>query len=225
MNRYDRHQSLYSEEEFSAIRTAKIAVAGSGGLGSTVLLLLARIGIGTIHFWDSAILDAPDLNRQLLYKESHLGQAKTEIALAELQAINPEIHFIAHNERLIADSKVPEVDLVIDCVDSFASRLVLDSLFFANDIPIIHGSVYKEMGQLTTLYPGKTDNYQTTFGLEDSPEEETEKAIFPATVTTIASLQVTEAIKCITKRFDQMLLNKLLIVNLNKNQFDLFPLT
>lgn len=225
MNRYQRHKPLYSEEEFTQIRTAKIAVAGSGGLGSTALQLLARIGFGTIHFWDNAILDIPDLNRQILYKTTHLGQAKTTAALAELKEINPDLNYIAHEERLNPKTKVPDVDLVIDCLDSFHSRLSLDTLFFNKGIPIIHGSVFKEMGQLTTLFPGKTENYQSTFGIEDQPEEQTEKIIFPAVVTILASLQVNEAVKCITKRYDQMLLNKLLIVNLNKNQFEILPLT
>ena len=224
-DRYQRHIPLYSEEEFTQIKNAKIAVAGSGGLGSTVLQLLARIGFGTIHFWDDAILDIPDLNRQILYKSSHLGQHKTDAALKELKDINPVIQYYAHKERLDTNTKVPDVDLVIDCLDSFHSRLSLDTLFFSEGIPIIHGSVFKEMGQLTTLFPGKTENYQSTFGIEDQPEEQQEKTIFPAIVTTLASLQVNEAVKCITKRYDQMLLNKLLIVNLNKNQFEIFPLT
>lgn len=225
MNRYQRHRSLYSEEEFARIQNAKVAVAGSGGLGSTVLQLLARIGIGTIHFWDDAYLDLPDLNRQILYKPSHLGQLKTESALVELKEINPDIKLIAHTERLQPETNAPKVNLVIDCLDTFASRLVLDKLFFSKGIPIVHGSVFKEMGQLTTFFPGKTDNYQSVFGIEDQPEEYIEKTIFPATVTTLASLQVTEAVKCITLRYDQMLLNKLLMVNLKKNKFEILPLT
>lgn len=225
MNRYERHKPLYNQQEFAAIRNAKIAVAGCGGLGSTVLQLLARIGFGSVHFWDDGRVDAPDLNRQLLYKTKHLGQYKTDAALSELKEINPDINFYAHKERLESQTAVPELDLVIDCLDSFASRLSLDALFFSKGVPLIHGSVYKEMGQITSLFPGKTENYQLTFGIENQPEEEQNKTIFPAIVTTVASLQVNEAVKCITKKYDQMLLNKLLIVNLSKNKFDLFPLT
>jgi molybdopterin/thiamine biosynthesis adenylyltransferase len=225
MNRYERHTPLYSEEEFACIQNARIAVAGIGGLGSTVLQLLARIGFGIIHFWDNAALDLPDLNRQILYKTTHLGKNKTRVALAELMEINPDIKYFAHAERLDSLSKIPEVDLVIDCLDTFVSRLVLDSLFFAKGIPIIHGSVFKEMGQITTLFPGKTENYQTTFDIDDHPEEQHIKTVFPAIVTTIASLQVTEAVKCISKRYDQMLLNKLLMIDLKKNQFEIIHLS
>jgi molybdopterin/thiamine biosynthesis adenylyltransferase len=225
MDRYERHIPLYSEDEFAYIKQARIAVAGCGGLGSTVLQLLARIGFGTIHFWDEAVLDIPDLNRQILYKTTHLGQYKTDAALAELKEINPDINYVAHKERLNAQTIIPEVDLVIDCFDSFGSRLFLDSLFFNKGISLIHGSAFKEKGHITTLIPGKTENYQSTFGIEDQPEENQEKTIFPATVTTLASLQVNEAVKFITKRHDQLLLNKLLVINLKENQFEILPLT
>ncbi|RLD37213.1 MAG: HesA/MoeB/ThiF family protein [Bacteroidetes bacterium] len=224
MNRYERHIPLYSKEEFIRIRKAKIAVAGSGGLGSTVLQLLARIGFGTIHFWDDAVLDAPDLNRQILYKTTDIGKTKTTAALAELKEINPEIKYFAHQEKLNALTKIPDVDLVIDCLDTFSSRLILDQLFFANNIPIIHGSVFKHMGQVTTLFPTKTENYQYTFGIDNKSEEQQEKTVFPPIVTTIASLQVSEAVKCINKSFNQMLLNKLLIINLKENKFETIPL-
>lgn len=225
MNRYERHKPLYTQEEFTHIRQARIAVAGCGGLGSTVLQLLTRIGFGSIHFWDDATLDLPDLNRQILYKTPHLEQLKTKIALEELSEINPEVHFFAHAERIQSDTEIPDVDLVIDCLDSFASRLVLDSLFFAKGIPIIHGSVFQEMGQITSLIPEKTQNYQDTFGIDNNQEEQEVKTVFPPIVTTIASLQVNEAVKFITKRYDQMLLNKLLIINLKINQFDVLQLS
>lgn len=224
MERYQRHTPLYSEEEFASIRQARVAVAGSGGLGSTVLQLLARIGFGTIHFWDDGHLDAPDLNRQLLYKPKHLGKSKTTIALAELQEINPELNYIPHFERLTYNSKIDKIDLVIDCLDSFASRLVLDDLFFANGIPIIHGSAFKEKGQITSLIPNKTENYQSTFGINNPPEEEQCKTIFPPSVTIVGSIQVSETIKYFTKRYNDMLINKVLVIDLSENKFETITL-
>ncbi len=225
MERYQRHKPLYSEEEFRRIRNAKVAVAGCGGLGSTVLQLLARIGFGTIHFWDYGHLDSPDLNRQLLYKPAHLGELKIAVALSELKEINPELNYIPHFEKISIHSKIDrKIDLVIDCLDSFASRLVLDKLFFAHGIPIIHGSAFKEKGQITSLIPKKTANYQKTFGLEDTPEEEACKTIFPPTVTTTASIQVSEAIKYLNKQYDSMLINKVLTLDMRENKFETISL-
>ncbi|MBN2237412.1 MAG: ThiF family adenylyltransferase, partial [Bacteroidales bacterium] len=59
MQIYQRHIPLYSKEEFTKIQNATVAVLGCGGLGSTVLQLLCRMGVGTIHFWDPALLDEP----------------------------------------------------------------------------------------------------------------------------------------------------------------------
>ena len=80
MERYARHINLFTEEVFARIQQARVLVAGAGGLGSTVLQLLARYGFGEIHFYDDGLLDPPDLNRQLLYTSEDLGVAKASAA-------------------------------------------------------------------------------------------------------------------------------------------------
>lgn len=224
MERYDRHHKLIGENEFKKIQSAKIAVVGSGGLGSTVLQLLARIGFGEIHHWDYAILDLPDLNRQILYDTKDLGKKKATIAKEKLEKINPNIKIFSYDEKLEETSKIPEVDLVIDCLDNFKSRLVLDKLFFEKGVAIIHAGVFRYIGQVTAFIPGKTRNYADTFGIERDPKEVTIKEVFPSIVTTLASLQVNEAVKYVTKRFDKMLINKLLVVDLFNNSFDTIEL-
>lgn len=224
MERYDRHHKLIGEKEFEKIQAARVAVVGSGGLGSTVLQLLTRIGFGEIHHWDYAILDAPDLNRQILYDTEDLGKTKILAAKEKLKKINPDIKIFSYNEKLEETSKIPEVDLVIDCLDNFKSRLVLDKLFFDRGVAIIHAGVFRYIGQITAFVPGKTLNYAQTFGIERDPKEVTIKEVFPPIVTTLASLQVNEATKFITGRFDKMLINKLLVVDLFNNSFDTIEL-
>jgi len=224
MLRYDRHHELIGENEFSKIRTSRIAVVGSGGLGSTVLQLLARIGFGEIHHWDYAILDLPDLNRQILYTHADLGKKKAVVANEKLKEINPDIKIFSYDEKLTEDSKIPQVDLVIDCLDNFKSRLVLDQVFFDKGIPIIHAGVFRYIGQITCFIPGKTKNYGCTFGIDEDPKEVTIKEVFPSIVTTLASLQVNEATKFITGRLDKMLINKVLVVDLFNNSFDTIEL-
>lgn len=225
MQIYQRHIPLYSKDEFRKIQNTTVAVLGCGGLGSTVLQLLCRMGVGTIHFWDPAVLDEPDLNRQMLYNQTHLGRKKAEIAKEVLHEINPTIQLYAYTSAIGVDSKIPRVDLAFDCLDTFSARLNLDQLFFSKDIPVIHASVFEDMGQLTSFVPGKTENYRNTFGIDSDSKEMQSKTVFPPIVTTMASLQVNEAIKYITGKQEQMLLNKLLVIHLGKNQFDLIPLT
>jgi molybdopterin/thiamine biosynthesis adenylyltransferase len=224
MNRYQRHQALYSPAEFERIRHAKIAVIGLGGLGSNALQLLARLGLGEIHLWDGAILDLPDLNRQTLYNNQHLGQFKAEAACHELGKINPEVKLHAHAEYIQPQTIFPKFDLVIDCLDTFAARLLLDKLFFEKGIPIIHASVFQKTGYITSLIPGKTDNYQNSFGIENKPRESNTKTIFPPLVSAIASFQVSEAINCLTQNYDQMLLNKILSIDMGNYKFEILDL-
>ncbi len=224
MERYDRHLKLLGENNFQKIQQATIGVIGTGGLGSTVLQLLVRMGFGTIHHWDYAILDAPDLNRQLLYEMSDIGRKKVDAANDRLKQINPEIQIFSHHERLDKNSNVPKLDLVIDCLDNFKSRFVLDFLFFDKGTAIIHAGVFRYSGQLTSLIPKLTKNYQQTFALSQDIEEKEEKEIFPPIVTSLASMQVNEAVKFILNDFDNMFVNKLLLVDLYFNTFDIIKL-
>lgn len=224
MLRYDRHLQLIGEKDFKKIQASSVAVVGSGGLGSTVLQLLARIGFGKIHHWDYASLDLPDLNRQILYTTEDLGKKKTDAANEYLKKINPDIEIFSYHEKLDFDSGVPQVDLVIDCLDNFKSRLVLDKLFFDKGITVIHAGVFRYIGQITVFVPGKTENYSKTFGIENDPKEVEIKEVFPSIVTTLASLQVNEAVKFVTGRLDKMLINKLLVIDLFNNSFDTIEL-
>ncbi len=219
ISRYQRHQKLIGETEFSKIQKCKIAVAGSGGLGSNVLQLLARIGFGEIHHWDYAIVDLPDLNRQILYDTNDLGKEKIEVAKEKLKIINPDIKIHSYNSKLSNKTIIPDIDLVIDCLDSFGDRLILENIFFNKGIPIIHAAVSKYYGQITSLIPNKTKSYSHIFSIDEYTEESDIKEVFPSIVTILASLQVSEAVKYISEEYDKMLINKLLFVDLFDNSF------
>jgi molybdopterin/thiamine biosynthesis adenylyltransferase len=198
-----------------------VLVAGAGGLGSTVLQLLTRFGFGEIHVYDDAVLDRPDLNRQILYTSEDLGSPKADITQKILQAINPDVTVVTHRERLTEDSDVPTVDFVMDCLDNYAGRLVLEALFFQHEIPIIHGGASAFFGQVTTLVPGRTPALSAIYGrrnMEDLPG--VPKDIFPPVVTCVASLQASEAVKLACGQYDRLLLNKIQIVDLLTNSFD-----
>lgn len=225
MDRYDRHRGLFGEEAFRRIRRCRVLVAGAGGLGSTVLQLLARGGFGTIFVYDDAIVDLPDLNRQLLYGMSHLGMPKVEAARAVLSSINPDLTVVACQELITAATKIPEVDIAIDCLDNFAGRFALDELFFARGVPLIHGGVSEGFGQVTTFLPGKTQGLRELFGNGGPPDEpELKRQIYPPVVTAVASLLASEAFKLATGRFGELLAGKMLILDVLANSFDLLDL-
>jgi len=224
VDRYQRHSNLIGEADFEKIKQTRVLVAGAGGLGSTVLQLLARTGFGKIHFYDDAVLDEPDLNRQILYDTNDLGKLKTEVALEKLTAINPNIQLVAHPEKLTSQTSVPPVDLVIDCLDNFESRFVLEDQFFNKGIPIIHGGASQYFGQVTTLIPGKTLSLSELFGRDIIATDATRaKEIFPATVLNVASVQVSEAVKLVCGKTDHLLTNQILTIDLFFNTFDILP--
>ncbi|MCF7976234.1 MAG: HesA/MoeB/ThiF family protein [Phycisphaerae bacterium] len=221
MQQYARHAQLFTKEQFVRIQQTRVLVAGAGGLGSTVLQLLTRYGFGEIHIYDDGILDPPDLNRQILYTRRDLGLPKADCAQKLLEAINPDVTIVAHAERLTGESVVPEVDMVVDCLDNFAGRLVLEALFFNRLIPIIHGGASAFFGQVTTLVPGKTPPLSEIYGrrnMEDMPG--VPKDIYPPVVTAVASVQASEAVKLACGLTDSLLLNRIQIIDLLTNSFD-----
>ncbi|WP_129409797.1 HesA/MoeB/ThiF family protein [Marinitoga lauensis] len=220
MERYSRHMSLYND--FNKIRKAKILVAGAGGLGSNVLMHLSRLGVGELYIFDAGILDMPDLNRQILYDHEDLGKKKVFVAKEKLMKINPEIEVHIYDERIYENTKLPEVDLAIDCFDNFESRKILDMKIHELKIPLIHGGVERFFGQVTDILPGKTKSLREILGdVEDTKET---KLVTPYAVSIIASLQVNEAIKIIFEDYEKALINKMLIMDLVFNSFDIIEL-
>lgn len=222
---YARHMNLLGEMKFNKISKASVMVAGAGGLGSTVLTLLVRLGIGTIHFFEFTEIDLPDLNRQLLYNSENIGAGKCGIALENLKKINPNIEIIAHCEKITENTEIPKVDLVFDCLDNFTSRYILDDLIFSKGIPMIHAGVSAYFGQLTVIIPGKTECLRKTIPLDAGKfDKKIDKEIFPPVVTTVASLQVSEGVRYLTGDFKNLLFGKILIIDLLSNSFDIIQL-
>lgn len=104
MDRYGRHKDLLSDHAWQLLCAVTCVVAGVGGLGSTVVSLLARLGPVKLELWDPGIVDEPDLNRQLLYGWPDVGRVKTQAAVRDVQRINPELRVTGHPEALTRDS-------------------------------------------------------------------------------------------------------------------------
>jgi molybdopterin-synthase adenylyltransferase len=225
MEMYSRHLELMGDQNFAKLTNASVMVAGAGGLGCTVLTLLVRMGFGTIHFYDFAEIDPPDLNRQILYDSQNIGQMKSEVALEKLKKINSSVEIIAHREKITQKTVIPNVDLVFDCLDNFTSRYVLDDLIFPKGITMVHAGVSRYFGQLTVIIPGKTDCLRRTIPVDaERFDAEIDKMIFPPVVTTMASLQVSEGIKYLTGDFEHLLYGKILMIDLLSNTFEVIEI-
>jgi adenylyltransferase/sulfurtransferase len=208
--KYIRQIMLFGEEGQEKLRTAKVLVVGAGGLGSPIFTYLAVAGIGKIILADFDSVELSNLNRQFLHHEKDIGRQKLKSAEEKLLSLNPEVKVETIREKITnenAGSVVPPCDLIVDALDNFDTRHVLNRLAMERNIPLIHGAVSGYRGQVTTIIPGKTPClcciFPTTF----------KKEVFPVLGTTpgvIGTIQANEAIKYLTGQ-GKLLENRLLL--------------
>ena len=100
MDFFKRQIAIVSERGQRKIEGASLMVAGIGGLGTNVCMHLVRAGIGTLHLVDDGLLDAPDLNRQILYASADLGKSKVLAAKERLDELGMNTRIFAHNLKI-----------------------------------------------------------------------------------------------------------------------------
>jgi molybdopterin/thiamine biosynthesis adenylyltransferase len=155
--RYLRNREILSLQEQLKLADSRVTVVGAGGLGGSVLSLLARVGVGHLVVVDSDVFDETNLNRQAFCHVDNLGKPKAEEARRQLERINPSVEVTAHATRLdptngkdiLAGSQV-----VVDALDNVESRLALDEVARSLGIPLVHGALAGFEGQVMTIFPG-----------------------------------------------------------------------
>ncbi len=217
---FERHVDLIGADCLKKLQHSSVLIAGVGGLGSTVAQLLVRTGIGRIHLVDHDVVDETNLNRQLLYSSRDIGRPKVEVASRKLVEINPHVRITAHNELINPDFSMPDVDLVIDCLDSFSARFALDELAEEADVPLVHGGVARFHGQVTVI---KYTITQTLRELFENMEDSGLVQVYPPTVAIVGAIQASEAVKLICD-IGEPLVNKLLLVDVLNNTMDVIDL-
>lgn len=224
--RYNRNIliSQIGEEGQKKLSRSKVLVCGAGGLGSTVLVNLASVGIGKIGIIDNDVLELSNLNRQYIHKFENIGKIKVESAKQWINEFNPEINVNTHQLRLDENNYnniVKDYDLIIDCFDSFKSKFLLNKIAVRTGKTLIHGGVTEFFGQVTIIVPGKTACLNCIL-----PEETgyVVKGVLGPAVTTIASIEAMEAVKIILN-IDEHLENKLLSYDGLKMRFKTINLT
>jgi len=148
------------------LKAARVFIAGAGGLGSPAALYLAAAGVGAIALADSDCPELSNLNRQILYTDADLGRPKAETAAEALRRLNPAITVTAAAERIDADNVarvIGPADLILDCLDNFETRYVLNAYSLRRGIPLIHAAVWGLSGQVTFLDPPRTPCLQCLF--------------------------------------------------------------
>lgn len=150
MNNYFHRQiQLWGEETQSLLQTKKIAVIGSGGLGSSLAFALGGSGIGEIHMVDFDEVSTHNIHRQIAFKIGDEGKNKAFVNAALIEQRCPYTKAIAHecDFKGFADKDI-EVDLIIDATDNLPTRAEIDVYCKEKTLPWVYGSVEAFHGQV-----------------------------------------------------------------------------
>jgi molybdopterin/thiamine biosynthesis adenylyltransferase/rhodanese-related sulfurtransferase len=173
--RYSRHLLI---PEVGAAGQAKLLnskalLIGAGGLGSPAALYLAAAGVGTIGIVDFDVVDISNLQRQILHTTDRVGERKTDSARRSINALNPDIKVEIHEEMLVADNVariIKGYDVILDGTDTFETRYILNDAAVIAGIPVVHASVFRFEGQLTTFVPYEGPCYRCLYPTPPPPE-------------------------------------------------------
>ncbi|RLG27851.1 adenylyltransferase [Methanosarcinales archaeon] len=196
--RYNRQIPLLGEDGQERIRDANVFIAGAGGLGSPSAIYLAAAGIGKMVIADFDRVNVSNLNRQILHWSDDVLRMKIDSTREKLVKINPDVEIEVIAEKIDEDNAselVGDSDLIVDAMDNFHARYLLNKVAIVRNIPLFHGAVHGFVGQVTTVIPGETACLRCIFP-NDPPE-----GVFPiigATCGVVASIQVTEVLKYIS---------------------------
>jgi len=181
---------LFGEEKQEKLKQATIFIAGAGGLGSPIALYLAAAGVGKIIIADNDLVELSNLNRQIIHSTPDIGERKSESAQQKMEAINPEIIIEGHHDLIDSENistLIKDADGIVDAMDNFETRYILNEAAFQKRIPLFHGGIHGFSGQATTIIPGKTACLRCIF--PHAPPKET----FPVLGTTAGFIGILKA--------------------------------
>src|SRR6266540_2961149 len=203
LERYSRHL-LIPEVGIAGqqkLLRSKVLLIGAGGLGSPSAYYLAAAGVGTLGIIDSDVVDATNLQRQILHSSDRIGEAKVDSAKRTLEALNPDVIVVTYRERLSSeniDRIIADYDVIVDGADNFPTRYLLNDASVKWRKPVVHGSIYRFEGQVTVFQPFEGPCYRCLFHEPPPPELApscAEAGVLGVLPGIIGSIQANEAIK------------------------------
>ena len=204
-NRYHRHLLLpeIGEAGQQRLLESKILLLGAGGLGSPAALYLAAAGVGTLGIVDMDVVDASNLQRQILHNVDRIGERKVDSAKKTLTQLNPDVDVVTYDVRLGADNVLDIIegyDVVVDGTDNFPTRYLLNDASLLARVPVVHGSIFRFEGQVTVFKPYAGPCYRCLLPEPPPPELApscAEAGVLGVLPGIIGSIQGLEAIKLV----------------------------
>jgi molybdopterin/thiamine biosynthesis adenylyltransferase/rhodanese-related sulfurtransferase len=212
-NRYHRHILLpeVGEEGQQKLLESKVLLLGAGGLGSPSSLYLAAAGVGTLGIVDMDVVDASNLQRQILHNIERIGHRKVDSAKSTLTALNPDVNVVTYDVRFGADNVLDIIDgydVIVDGTDNFPTRYLLNDAALMKKIPVVHGSIFRFEGQVTVFKPYDGPCYRCLLPEPPPPELApscAEAGVLGVLPGIVGSLQALEAIKLLLDLGDPLI--------------------
>jgi molybdopterin/thiamine biosynthesis adenylyltransferase len=187
----------FNETGQEKLKNSHVLIAGVGGLGSLSSIYLTRAGIGHITIVDNDLVELADLNRQILYQDENIGERKVDSAHKRLLGMNPHVEITPIFEKIQKENVlriVKGAQVVVDGLDNFETRFLLNSICVKENIPFIYGGIDGLNGAITTIIPNETPCLSCIF--RNTPTEKKDfSPVFGFVPGFIASLQSMETIK------------------------------
>jgi molybdopterin/thiamine biosynthesis adenylyltransferase/rhodanese-related sulfurtransferase len=230
-NRYQRHLLLpeVGVEGQAKLLDSKVLMLGAGGLGSPAALYLAAAGVGTIGIVDMDVVDASNLQRQILHNLDRVGDRKVDSAKKTLTLINPDVNVVTYDTRLDASNIMDIIagyDVIVDGADNFPSRYLLNDASVKLGIPVVHGSIFRFEGMVSVFHPLRGPTYRDM--VPEPPPGElapscAEAGVLGVLPGIVGSIQALETIKLLLDLGDS-LIGRVLAVDTTDMVFRTFKL-
>ena len=230
-NRYQRHVLLpeVGIEGQAKLLASKVLLLGAGGLGSPAAMYLAAAGVGTIGIVDMDVVDASNLQRQILHNLDRVGERKVDSAKKTLTMLNPDVDVVTYDTRLSAENVMQIIDgydVIVDGADNFPSRYLLNDASVKLGIPVVHGSIFRFEGMVSVFHPILGPTYRDM--VPEPPPAElapscAEAGVLGVLPGIVGSIQALEALKLILSLGDP-LIGKILAIDTTEMSFRTFKL-
>jgi molybdopterin/thiamine biosynthesis adenylyltransferase len=202
--RYSRHILLdeWGVEAQARVQAAHALVVGAGGLGSPALMYLAAAGVGRITVVDHDQVDLTNLQRQIAHTSARVGLDKAASAREAMQSLNPEPRIdavVARADDALLAQWLPQVDVVLDCTDRFATRQLINRACVAAGKPLAFGAAVRFDAQLSVFDPRDAESpcYACVFAPDEAVQDVpcATMGVFAPLTGIIGTMQAAEALK------------------------------
>ena len=217
LDRYARHIILHDVGGVGQqkLMSARVLVIGAGGLGAPALMYLAAAGVGAgraaqtdkpegaLGVVDFDRVDLSNLQRQIIHTTPNIGKLKTQSAQDMIEALNPDVNVVCHEEKLTAENAAQIIegyDLVADGTDSFETRFLVNEACVKTATPLVSAAVGQFDGQIATFKGHEADMPCYRCFVHEAPPEGAapscaEAGVLGALTGVLGSLQALEVMK------------------------------